>query len=323
MRRLFAYRLFAYRLFVVSLVSFVGLIAFAQHAAAAGVPYDAPDPALILANGHKYVFTTNANFSNVPVWELRAGGEQVFVGDALPQLGAWATSGKTWAPDAAFYGGQWWLYYTATDTASGRQCIGAAHAGQVTGPYVDDRGAPLVCQVERGGSIDPSVTITADGVGFLYWKSDDNAIGQLTVLWAARLGARGDEVTSTPTQLAWSDQRWERGIVENPDMVLTSSGWMLFYSAGDWESVNYGTGYLTCAGPLGPCTKRTKKSALWTSDDNTVGQGGASVVALPNNRLAVAYHGWPKGSVGYANGGARHSKLAVVEVDNGRPRQVL
>jgi hypothetical protein len=321
--RLLVDRWLVRRLFVVALASFVGLLFVARPSAAAGVQSDAPDPALVFANGHKYVFTTNANFSNVPIWQLHPGDKQEFVGDALPQLGAWATPGKTWAPDAAYYKGQWWLYYTAIDTASGRRCIGAAHASTVIGPYIDDRGVPLVCQVERGGSIDPSVTVTADGAAFLYWKSDDNAIGQPTVLWAAQLGARGDEVAATPTPLAGSDQKWERRIVENPDMVLTSSGWMLFYSAGDWESVNYGTGYLTCSGPLGPCVKRTKRSALWTSDDNTVGQGGASVVALPNNRLAVAYHGWSAGAVGYANGGARQTELAVVELNNGRPRRLL
>jgi hypothetical protein len=91
-----------------------------------------------------------------------------------------------------------------------------------------------VCQSERGGSIDPSVHIAIDGSAYLYWKSDDNAIGRRAVLWGARLSADGMSVTGNRVALARADRAWEAGIVENPAMVHTTSGFTLFYSGGQW-----------------------------------------------------------------------------------------
>ena len=49
------------------------------------------------------------------------------VRDALPQVGAWAQAGATWAPSVAFNGSPYVMYYTATEIRQPNdQCIGVA-----------------------------------------------------------------------------------------------------------------------------------------------------------------------------------------------------
>jgi len=48
-----------------------------------------------------------------------------------------------------------------------RQCISRAVSDNPAGPFVDERSEPLVCQLELGGSIDPSPFVDADGTPYL------------------------------------------------------------------------------------------------------------------------------------------------------------
>jgi GH43 family beta-xylosidase len=292
-------------------------------AAASGVDLgglDAPDPALVREGDGWLVFSTSAHGAEVPVHRVAVDGTSAYLGDAMPTLGAWATTGKTWAPSVTYLDGRWRLHYAATDGASGRQCIGVAVADSATGPYVDANEDPLVCQTDRGGSIDPSVTIASDGRAYIHWKSEDNAIGRSATLWGAELSPDGMTLASTPVRLLRADRRWEHGIIENPSMVQTQGGWTLFYSGGQWWDASYGTGYATCRGPLGPCTKRTTRSALWSSDAGRVGAGGASFVVTGPNEAMIAEHAWTYGAVGYDTGGVRSTTLSTVTFAGGRPR---
>ncbi len=54
------------------------------------------------------------------------------------------------------------MYYTVRHRASGRQCVSVAVSVLPQGPFVDASLAPLVCQFERGGSIDPSPFVDSD-----------------------------------------------------------------------------------------------------------------------------------------------------------------
>ena len=60
-------------------------------------------------------------------------------------------------------GGTFVLYYSALDGVTGEQCISEAVATQPQGPYVDSSKTPLVCQLNLGGSMDPSPFVGADG----------------------------------------------------------------------------------------------------------------------------------------------------------------
>ncbi len=173
---------------VVVLISVTALVGTARPAGAAPQPLrppvidrDAADPTVVRAGDTYYSFTTNvALFGgiNVPLARSTDLATWTLIADALPRLGAWAVGGFTWAPAVAQIQGRWVLYYTARDGASGRQCIGVATAADVTGPYTDTRGVPLVCQLDHGGSLDASPYLGPLGQWWLTWKSDDNAIGR-------------------------------------------------------------------------------------------------------------------------------------------------
>ena len=163
---------------------------------------DFPDPDLVRDGATWYMFATNSTgFGNVPVAVSSDLDNWQVVGDALPRLGGWASQGFTWAPSVASIGGGWTLFYTANDTDSGRQCIGHAVASNPTGPYVDTSDAPFVCQLDHGGSIDPTVYRNRVGELWLVWKSDDNAIGDGTHIWSQELSDDGTALVGSPTLL--------------------------------------------------------------------------------------------------------------------------
>ncbi|HEX2381234.1 MAG TPA: glycoside hydrolase family 43 protein, partial [Acidimicrobiales bacterium] len=253
---------------VVAFVVFASVATTAAPASAATVALrppvvdrDAPDPTVVRVDDTYYSFTTNVGLfggiANVPVSRSSDLTNWTLIAEALPTLGSWAAVGFTWAPSVTQIAGKWVLYYTALDAASGRECIGVALANQVIGPYVDSRGAPLVCQLDHGGSIDPSPYRNAQGQWWLTWKSDDNAIGGTPGIWSQPLAANGQSLTGSPTVLLIADRAWETGIVEAPVFLDAANKLWLFYSAGPYASVRYAAGYGVCAGPSGPCTKQT------------------------------------------------------------------
>jgi beta-xylosidase len=271
---------------VAVVVQAAALLGDAGPARAAGavrppvIETDFPDPAIVGDGlGTYYLFSTNVfvpgQTINVPVERSSDMSTWTYIADALPTLGRWASPGLTWAPGVARFGATWTLYYTALDIGSGRQCIGVATSSSPTGPFVDGRAAPLVCQLTEGGSIDPSPYVDGAGNAWLSWKSDGNAVGRVTRLWSQRLSANGLTLTGSATPILTEDRPWENGIIEAPSMLTAGGILWLFYSAGPYDAASYATGIATCASPSGPCTKQTTDGP-WMSGPatGTTGPGG-------------------------------------------------
>src|ERR671922_790203 len=119
---------------------------------------DFPDPDILDAGGTYYAFGTNAAGLNVQVARSLDLVSWTGAGDALPVLPAWARAGRTWAPDVSETMNGFVLYFTARHAASGRQCIGVATSASPGGPFLA-ASAPLVCQLELGGLIDPAAFV--------------------------------------------------------------------------------------------------------------------------------------------------------------------
>ncbi len=266
--------------------------------------HDLPDPELVRDGLDWYLYGTNVFPSgktiNVPVLHSSDADHWSYVTDAMPKLASWTSPGLTWAPGVTRIGDTWHLYYTAP-TQQGRQCIGHATSDSPTGPFVDDSDQPFMCQLDRGGSIDASPFLAADGNRYLLWKSDDNAIGQPSVLWSMRLDDNG-KPASSPAALLVAANDWQMGVVEGPTMYTDASGnlW-LFYGGGFWDTPGYGVGLATCTTPLGPCIDRTPGGPWLGTDDGVVGPGGPSIATGPLGRPVLAFHGWI-GAVGYPDG---------------------
>lgn len=281
-------------------------------------PRDFADPFVLRVGSVYFGYATNVGPANVQVMTSPDLSTWTPMGDALPHLPAWTERGWTWAPAVLSNGDRFVLYYTVREPRSGRPCISVASASQPEGPFVDARADPLVFQVDRGGSIDPSPFVDADGSLYLLWKSDDNAHGRRSSLWIQRLEPDGLTLAGSPVELLRHDRSWERPLIEAP-MVQAEGRYYLFYSANWWESSHYTVGYAIGRSPFGPFTKITSRKPWFGSFPEGAGPGGQEFFTDATGALCMAYHAWTPGSVGYGSGGARSLRIARIEFRHGAP----
>jgi hypothetical protein len=294
-----------------------GVAAFDTTASDTVYARDFPDPFVLRAGSTYFAYATNASGSNVPVirsTDLRTWSR---LHDALPQLPAWSQPGRVWAPSVLPRPGGYVLYYATRNRATNQQCISRAWSKTPDGPFVDDSTAGLICQVDRGGSIDPSPFVDADGAAWLYWKSDGIAGGEGPRLWSQALSPDGMSLTGAPASLLGEDQPWETPVIEGPAMVRNGDRYYLFYVAGPWQTAGYAVGYATCASPQGPCAK-PQATPLLASTGTLAGPGGPEFVVDEQGGRWMSFHGWGGADVGYPRG-RRMLFLLPVTFSDGRP----
>jgi beta-xylosidase len=296
----------------------VALAAAAPLAAADEPPFvpvfrqDFPDPHIVAYKGEYIAYATNpprapvnvqmAASSDLVHWEnIRDPAKPKDLLDAMPELGAWAKEGWTWAPEVIEADGRWLLYYTAKHRKKDTQCIGVATAADPRGPFRDAAADALVCQAELGGTIDANAFRDADGKLYLYFKNDGNSIGKPTDIWGQGLSADGIGVVGEPVALLRNDQPWEAHVIEAPSMVRTPAGYTMLYSANHfgWETHQrlspYAIGYAICRTPLGPCTDAPDNPILYSYNDSKAGclsGPGHQTVFQGSDRRYVAFHAW-------------------------------
>lgn len=269
-------------------------------------PFDFPDPSVIRVDGVYYGYATGSSsfwLSTVPIVRSTDLVHWTFVGEALPGgTNQWADLfAYTWGPSVTQVGGNFLLYYAARERLSGRRCIGVAVSTTgPAGPFHDTASAPLVCQQQLGGSIDPDAFVDSNGNRFLLFKSEGTQT-EPTRLWSAPLASDGRSLTGVPQQLITTAYAWEQPIVEGPTMMQDAHGYTLFYSASRWETGAYAIGVAHCDGPLGPCS-RTYSTPVVANRGSMVGPGGPIVVSGPGGQVELGFHAWTAGLVGYPQG---------------------
>jgi beta-xylosidase len=212
--------------------------------------------------------------------------------DALPDVGTWAYDAKTWAPEVLDVDDdRFVLYYTGLSKSLGLQCVGRAVADSPEGPFVDRWSAPLVCQKDDGGSIDPSPFRDEDGKLYLLWKNDGNCCSKDTHIWVQRLSADGTRLVGRRASLIKNDQMWETEVVEAPTMWKENGRYYLFYSGSDFASDLYSVGYASCRRVFGPCRK-SPKNPLVKSRCEASGPGHQTVVRDGDDRTWLVYHAY-------------------------------
>ena len=253
-----------------------------------------------MVGGTYYAYATNSVGGNIQIIESTNLTSWKTVGNALPRLPAWAAADGTWAPSVIQLGGTFLLYYAAIEPSleGVNECISVATSAGPLGPFVDGSTAPLECQPSLDGSIDPSPLVDSGGGLFLQWKSNGGA--GPTTLWSEQMAASGTAMApnTTPVQLLVPDEGWQGGMIEAPDLVETGGRYLLFYSGNYWGSSNYGVGYATCSGPLGPCTDASPQPIL-ASGSGVSGPGGESVFTDTSGSTWIAFAGWTPSQVGY------------------------
>ncbi len=277
-------------------------------------PYDFPDPFVLTAGDRYYAFSTNSGAGDVQVITSTDLVNWTLIGDALTAVPPWASSGATWAPAvlhvpaaparpagpdtpaAPAKPDAYVMYYTVRDRASGAECVSSAVSALPAGPYYDRTVSPLVCESADGGSIDPTPFVDGDGTMWLLWKRE--RARQPATLRIQPLSSNGRSLTGAPSDLLQSDRAWQHGVIEAPSMIHTSSGYVLFFAGGLWNTATYATGVARCDTPVGPCHE--SGSPVMSSTATVAGPGGASVFADRNGALWLAYAsyvdpfvGWP------------------------------
>lgn len=278
------------------------------------IAQDRPDPELVQDGSQWFAYSTNLFWDgiNVPVMRSTTLDTWTNVGDALPSVGSWASEGFTWAPGVVKLGSTWVMYYTAMHSASQRQCIGRATAATAAGPFVDGASGPLVCQLDRGGSIDADPYVDADGTVWLVWKSDDNAVGQPTTLWMQSLAADGLTLVGSPQPLLTASEPWQQGIIENPSLAQVNGKLWLFYSGGWWDSTDYAMGYATCPARMTTCSNQSASPWMSHGSSGVPGVGGGTVLTRAGFAPLLAFHGW-YGATSYGGGGVRSTYIEPLD----------
>ena len=228
--------------------------------------------------------------------------------DLLPELPTWASEGFTWAPSLVPLGDGYELYFAALDAASGRLCIGVATSDRPLGPFRSNADAPLVCQAELGGSIDPEVVDTG-GRRWLLWKNDGNCCDLEVHIWAQQLDTGA--LIGRPQAVLAADAGWEGGVVENPAARFVDGELVLYYSGNAWDSADYGIGVATCVGDWLHCTKSSRSSAAMEDAEGTGGSGGASVFVDVDGTARMVWHAW---SVDESGNLARTAYIGAADV---------
>jgi len=277
---------------------------------------DFPDPYVLQANGSWWAFSTQVGATAIPTLRSDDLVHWEWVGDALQGTPGWAEWGHHWAPSVLRRGSTFVMYYTTRDRATGLQCISRAVSLLPQGPYVDRTDGPMICQTRRGGSIDPSPFVDADGRAYLLWKSEGTLRGEPTRIWGQRLSGDGQGVVGERRELLHRALDWEFPIIEGPTMALVGGRHHLLYSGNRWESADYAVGHAICDSVLGPC-RRTSALPILATRRGAAGPGGQELLAMPDGRLALVHHAWDPAAVGYPHG-ARMLHVATVQVEGDR-----
>lgn len=257
---------------------------------------------------------------------LNAG--DYYFNDALALPGSWAKrnlncdtahSGcyEIWAPsvEKAANGTYVMAYAARAESTAGvdRWCIGLAHGTKPTGPFFDTDTAPFVCSGDPAGAIDPDLYKDENGKLYLYWKNEGNAAEYTsTKIWVRELNAQGNAwapgstqqsilTTSVVKKSGTPDaQTWEETLVENPSMVKWQGKHYLFYSAGQYSTLDYRTGYAECDSAVGPC-RRVSHTPILATDARwgMGGPGGSNAFVDAQGKLRLATAAWRSERAGY------------------------
>jgi arabinan endo-1,5-alpha-L-arabinosidase len=204
----------------------------------AGVSYDAAldtqahDPHIINQGSYYYLTTTGGTIA------IRRSTDQLHwssVGNAFSAVPAWVNTrlGTTitdlWAPDIAYFGGKYWLYYSGSVFGTNTSVIGVASS-----PTLDPAGAGYGW-VDQGlviattssnnyNAIDPDVTLDASGVPWLAFGSFWTGIKM------RQIDPATGKLSSANTTLYSLAQRSGTGAVEGPSIMRANGYYYLFVS---------------------------------------------------------------------------------------------
>jgi beta-xylosidase len=259
--------------------------------------HDFPDPDVLRVGEDYYAYATNSGEMNIQAARSTDLVHWDLLGDALPELPAWAVQsfGWGWAPEVfSPEKGEYVMYFTARFAIGhdGRQCIGLATSKDPAGPFAAAGKEPFICQLDEGGSIDASTFLDSDGQRYVLWKNDGNCCGYEVWLYIQKVSDDGLTLEREPRRLLSVDQVWEGLLVEAPTLWLDGGKYYLFYSANAFNDRRYAVGYAVADEILGPYVKAEGPFLATDLAAGVVGPGGQDIVTRPRGGTWIMFHGW-------------------------------
>jgi glycosyl hydrolase family 43/S-layer family protein len=271
-------------------------------------PYDQnfPDPAIVVVEGTYYAYATTTGGASLPVMTSTDLLTWTARGDALGTGPAWSPSPSgwnLWAPTVVeLPNGEFLAAFAARTGSGGRRCIATARASSPLGPFESFGTEPFVCEPDPNGALDPFLLVDDDDVPWLIWKNEGVPVGHPTLssrrtgFWSRALSDDGatwrpGSSTNFLIETTEADRPWQGTVIENPALVAWDGAYFLTYSANQYDSTAYATGWARCSTPAGPCTEPSTQPLL-VSDDVRLGPGGPAPFVDRDGVLRVGYHGW-------------------------------
>jgi beta-xylosidase len=234
-----------------------------EQAGTAGAGIEGPPQDGVLRDGDDYyAYSTGGSRGVVQAAHSRDLVHWTWLGAALAASPRWSSGRAIWAPSVARLGSGFVMYYAARDRASNQWCLSFATAPTANALFVDTTTAPLACEADRGGSIDPDVFVDRDGTPYLLWKTHATPGSYTSVVVGAPLTADGRALAGPTRTLLVTDGGWDGTIIENPAMTFGSDGYTLTFSGNSFDTDRYAIGVAHCSGPLGPCTRVSSRPSL-------------------------------------------------------------
>jgi beta-xylosidase len=243
------------------------------------------------------------------------------IGRAMKKPEFGAAFGETfWAPEVAFEGGMFFLYYSVGRDDKGHH-LRVATSPRPEGPY-HDTGASLTSPEDWLFAIDPHPFKDDDGRWYLFFAADflDAAPpGSGSVRAGTALVAQPLEnmtaLTGESRVILRARHDWQRfqadrlmygriydwHTLEGPCVRKLDGRYYCFFSGGRWETERYGVDYAVADHVLGPYSDAGGEAGpriLKTVPGRVLGPGHNSMVEGPGGSTYIAYHAWDAGRTG-------------------------
>jgi beta-xylosidase len=239
---------------------------------------------------------------NFVEWKLIGGALRV-----PPSL----TGGVFWAPEVAYDGRRFFLYYSASMEGL-KHRLRVAVSDRPVGPF-EDIGPLMGDTNDCPFAIDAHPFCDEDGQWYLFYARDflDTAkharagtalvverleeMTKLTGDWKVVLRAAHDWQRFQANRLMYG-QIFDWHTVEGPCVRKRHGRYYCFYSGGCYENASYGVDYCVAQKVMGPYVEEGSCSAprvLQSVPGRVIGPGHHSIVVGPDDETEyLAYHAW-------------------------------
>lgn len=262
------------------------------------------DPAPLVYNDRVYLFTghdeDNSTGYNMREWRLFSSADMANWQHHRSPMDlttfSWANA-NAWAGQVISRNDQFYFYVPMSNNATGVMAVGVGVSDNITGPYVDAIGGPLVENAE----IDPTVYIDDDGQAYMYWGNPG--------LWYVKLNEDMTTYSGDITEVELTTEGFGARDDDDSDRLTTFEEGPWFYKRDDIYYMIYAANccsedirYSTSSNATGP----------WTYEGVIMPSEGNSSTNHPgiidfNNSSYLFYH------TGALPGGSSYTRSVAVE----------